>query len=366
MMRTWIVLLLSLQQAWAIPCSVPADISLFAFIVVGDAMVEAKRIDNGIYVGMIFEQILADNTIEVNGMSIIGDVQADNVHWNGGLKMGSGVNETSVNFEQYEYLAENVLTSSSENSTVLVYTSSGGKCWTNDDFVDPNTLVIFNTWEDICLSRSSDGLPFSPTVIAPFSMVQVEAGIGMVSGSIVARELVTTGANPIDYTTLEFVGEAFIGTLECRDFPSSSPSNAPSTMPSAIPSDVPSLTPSAIPSDAPSDTPSMQPSSFPSNMPSSIPSDAPSTVPSAIPSEVPSIAPSAIPSIAPSSIPSDAPSIAPSAQPSSMPSDIPSLIPSSAPSMIPSVVPSDLPSYTPSTSPSEANIFRRWIGAFPN
>lgn len=243
-------------------CAIPSTLSSYSFISSGDAEISAKSIDSGVAVGLIFQQILPEHTIDVNGMAYVRDMQADNVHWNGGLRIGNAV-DSAIDFQQFIFLAEMAVDHFTDNEMVFVFTTGGGTCWSNDDFggarVSPNTLVIFNTWQDVCLTQSSDGSTFVPTVIAPFSRVDVQQEIGAVNGTIVARDLVTTGTDPAQLTALEFRGgaNAFNGTIACRDTPG--PSSTPSS--SMMPSDQPSQAPSI--SDSPSTLPSVEPSNLP-------------------------------------------------------------------------------------------------------
>lgn len=402
-----------LPKAWSYPCALPNDIGNFSLIAEGDAKIEAESVTPGMYVGLVLQQVLLDNEMQVNGMSYIRDMQADNVHWNGGLRIGSTVAGV-LDFKHYEFLAENLEAYESASSRVFVLNDNGGGCWTNEDFGTPttpgNTLVVFNTWQDVCFFPSDDGSPFYPTILAPFSRVELDVGMGIVSGTIVAREIEVSGYNQEDFKNLTFHSIAYTGEVACRDtaapsltptvsaIPSDSPSSTPtislspsaipSDSPSNIPSDFPSLAPSAAPSFVPSDFPSFAPSAQPSTHPSSAPSgsyqpsDNPSSFPSLsivpsnslVPSDSPSSAPSSshIPSALPSSIPSDLPSRYPSQQPSdsqvpsmqpsnsptssAVPSDMPSLAPSESPSMLPSIMPSGslYPSALPSHMPSES------------
>ncbi|KAG7339299.1 alpha beta-propellor repeat-containing integrin [Nitzschia inconspicua] len=341
---------------WGYPCTLPEDMGSFAIIAETDVKIEAKSVFPGIYAGLVFQQLLPDNVMEVNGMSYIRDIQAENVHWNEGLRLGSAVSEM-IDFKHYEFLAENLEAYESEESQVVVFTDSGGGCWTNEDFGSPgpgHTLLVFNTWQDVCFYPSGDGSPFYPSVIAPFSRVELDARIGTINGTIVAREILMSGTELEKLKSFAFNTVAYEGALACRE--TSAPSSSP-TM-SAVPSDSPSSTPSISvhPSSIPSVFPSLVPSDFPSFVPSSEPSSEPSGAPSlsVVPSDMPSLQPSMSIEPSHSPLPSDSPSetpnlsLRPSDQPSSFPSDSPSTYPSQQPSI--SVEPSNMPSGSPSAS----------------
>jgi hypothetical protein len=312
---------------------------------------DAKSIQPGIYVGLILEQVLQNNLMQVNGFSYVRDNVADNVSWNSGLKEGRSV-QGVVDLEHFKFLAENLVDSDSEDGRVFVFNDNGGGCWNNEDFGEPgngDTLVIFNTWQPISFCKSSISSPFYPTIIAPFSQVRLDANMGTIKGTIVASELVVTGDVPQDYREFVFDAVAYNGTMECRDTP------APSAPPSMSPA------PSDVPSQAP--TNSSMPSVMPSDAPSLIPSDAPSLTPSSVPSVAPSAAPtlSAYPSVAPSDSPtlSSAPSALPtgSAMPSVVPTNMPSTVPSEKPSATPTLSPkpSTAPTRSPTKPPSTAS-----------
>ena len=53
-----------------------------------------------------------------------------------------------------------------------------------------NTLVVFNTADRVIIGADpSDGRPFSASILAPFSHVEIEADVGYVDGFIIAKSL---------------------------------------------------------------------------------------------------------------------------------------------------------------------------------
>jgi hypothetical protein len=74
-----------------------------------------------------------------------------------------------------------------------------------------NTIVFFNTCEDIIITKSSLDRQVGPSIVAPFVMVIVLGDAGYVDGFIVAKTLVTSGKNQLQIHGYNFPG----GTLAC-------------------------------------------------------------------------------------------------------------------------------------------------------
>ena len=94
-------------------------------------------------------------------------------------------------------------------------------CDTCSEEDDGKTVIVFNTQDNVILNRTSDGRGFGPSVIAPFSRVEVLGETGHVDGFIVAKSFVTTGS---EATSLRLHGDAYMGAWECpTDEPTSQP-----------------------------------------------------------------------------------------------------------------------------------------------
>jgi hypothetical protein len=72
--------------------------------------------------------------------------------------------------------------------------------------------VIFNTTETVILNRTEDGQGFKPSVIAPFSRVELHSDAVYMEGQIVAHTFATTGSNP---SALYIQGKSFVGNFTC-------------------------------------------------------------------------------------------------------------------------------------------------------
>ena len=83
--------------------------------------------------------------------------------------------------------------------------------WQGED--NGKTLVVFNTQDDVAVTKTRDGRQFGPSILAPFSRVTVKGEAGYVDGSIIAKSL---GGNPgRNAGSLQLHGDFFKGKLEC-------------------------------------------------------------------------------------------------------------------------------------------------------
>jgi hypothetical protein len=73
-----------------------------------------------------------------------------------------------------------------------------------------NTVVIFNTSQDVFITKTSDGRQFGPSIIAPFAKVSVSGEAGYVDGFVVAKTFETTGGSQ---GSLQLHGDTYSGPL---------------------------------------------------------------------------------------------------------------------------------------------------------
>jgi len=139
---------------------------------------------------------------------------------NGGFSMISGISDpqTGVIWGQYEWLAQNAVTSTSGAYKVVVVNYGG--TFNLYDFRSNGqgndggkTLVIFNTSSSIILDKTSDGRQFGASVIAPFAKVTVKGDAGYVDGFIIAKEYADSGGNR---GSLQLHGVGYDGPLTCK------------------------------------------------------------------------------------------------------------------------------------------------------
>jgi len=76
-----------------------------------------------------------------------------------------------------------------------------------------NTLAVFNTNDDICLTKTNDGRPFGPSILAPFSKVTL-VDAGFLDGVVIAKEF-TTVWDGLMGGEFQLHGDSYNGEIEC-------------------------------------------------------------------------------------------------------------------------------------------------------
>ena len=76
-------------------------------------------------------------------------------------------------------------------------------------------MVVFRTDEDITITKVNNENPqkWGGVILAPFSKVIVKGAVSHVDGLVVARELVTNGANQ---GGIQYHSSMYTGPMECR------------------------------------------------------------------------------------------------------------------------------------------------------
>jgi hypothetical protein len=88
-----------------------------------------------------------------------------------------------------------------------------------------NLVILFNTDETVILKGSADGQPFSASVIAPYSRVELDGSAVYLDGFVAADTFATTGDNA---GNLEIRGNIYGSDLYCG------PTEAPTWAPTAV------------------------------------------------------------------------------------------------------------------------------------
>jgi hypothetical protein len=122
-----------------------------------------------------------------------------------------------VSWSQYEWLSQNVKSSTSGTYKVLVFNYGG----TFDLYsIRPqglandygNSLIIFNTNQDVFITKTYDGRQFGSSILAPFSRVTIMDNAGFIDGFIIAKELQDSG---LFVGLLAINGYGYKGPLSC-------------------------------------------------------------------------------------------------------------------------------------------------------
>eukprot|EP00980_Cylindrotheca_fusiformis_P013275 scaffold3374_cov141-Cylindrotheca_fusiformis.AAC.6 len=178
------------------PCTLPEDTELFSAIAKEDASIAAHSIYTGLAIGGALSDPKSDMSKAVTGPSYLYSIDGNiNFNWNGGYEEGVSLDDV-IDFGRFEDLAR------SAQSSEHVFVMAHGGTFNLYDFVAGGqgydrgqTLVIFNTNEDVILTKTHDGRQFGPSVIAPFSHVELKGDAGFIDGTLVAKSIATTGGN---------------------------------------------------------------------------------------------------------------------------------------------------------------------------
>jgi len=163
-------------------------------------------------------------------VSISGKVYYHNLinkrmNFNGGKYQIDDLLDIEIDFQQYEWLARNIKSSNINGKKVVVKEtgndgSGRGGCYNLYDFRNGgqgedngNTLVVFNTDDDICLTKTNDGRQFGPSVLAPFSKVTL-VDAGFIDGIVIAKEFTTVSGGRTG-SELQLHGDAYKGEIQC-------------------------------------------------------------------------------------------------------------------------------------------------------
>jgi len=199
-------------------------------IVLGDMTSGAHNLYKKVAIGGSFINP-TNQHLTVNGKVYYGKNLAHKVNYNGGTQKINDLSEADVDWAHLEWLARNIKESNVNGKKVVVKTSAkpNGACYNLYDFNNGgqgydkgNTLVVFNTDDDLCFTKSHDGRQFGPSILAPFSKVTVKNNAGFVDGIVIAKEF-TTVADGSTGGQLQLHGDTYDGDIECIEAPAPSP-----------------------------------------------------------------------------------------------------------------------------------------------
>ena len=166
-------------------CKFPDGATKYSVITKEDASIAAHNIYSAVAIGGHLSNPQSQSSIVVKGSdkSYMKTLQSNpNINFQGGKQTGVDL-DTVIDFEQFEWLAQNAKNSNKNGKKVIVKTSGG--TFDMYDFVpggqgedNGNTLVIFNTSDKVILTKTHDGRQFGPSVIAPFSTVELKDQAG--------------------------------------------------------------------------------------------------------------------------------------------------------------------------------------------
>jgi len=195
----------------------------FSAITKKDMVVGAHSIYHKIVVGGKLKNPGNSNVV-VDGKVYYGKKWEGNFNFNKGIEKFDDWESINIDYEHFEWLAQNMKTSNKNGKKVVVKTTgkdgSRNGCYDLYDFRDGgqgydngNTLVVFNTSDDICLTKTTDGRQFGPSVLAPFSKVTLKDA-GFIDGAVVAKKFTTVVGSNVG-SELQLHGALYNGEIEC-------------------------------------------------------------------------------------------------------------------------------------------------------
>lgn len=166
----------------------------------------------------------SNSNVVIDGRVYYGKNWEGNFNFNKGSEKFDDWESIDIDYEHFEWLAQNMKNSDKNGKKVVVKTTgkdgSRNGCYDLYDFRNGgqgydngNTLVVFNTTDDICLTKTTDGRQFGPSVLAPFSKVTLKDA-GFIDGAVVAKKFTTVvGSNT--GSELQLHGALYNGAIEC-------------------------------------------------------------------------------------------------------------------------------------------------------
>jgi len=212
----------------------------------------AKNVYHSLAVGGKLKNPANSNIVVGGTVYHVGGYQGS-FNFNGGVEQVSDLAEIPVDYAHYEWLAKNLKNSNINGKKVIVKTTgkdgSRNGCYSTADFNgseaqgedNGNTLVVFNTSDDICLTKTAYGRQFGPSVLAPFSKVTLTDS-GFLDGVVIAKEFTTVKGSDKG-SEQQLHGDTYTGPLECIEAPE------PTGKPTAAPEPEPTKNPVAEPED---------------------------------------------------------------------------------------------------------------------
>lgn len=261
-----------LQQQKTEACPLPINTIQFSLITKQDARVAAHGIYKGMAIGGQLYDPFPRNSKTVDGKAYVGSLsKKEGYNFNKGIEKNVLLSNV-VDFAYFEWLAQNAQSNWYNGDYKVVVLTKGGTYNTynfrNGGQGEDNgkTLVIFNTNEKVTLTKTPDGRQFGPSVIAPFSTVDLSGNAGFVDGFIVAKSFVSSGGGKA--TQLQMHGDTYKGPIRCNAPRSTlTPTKAHTNLPTSSPTNPPTSSPTNPPTNLPTSSPTNSPTSSPFNPP---------------------------------------------------------------------------------------------------
>lgn len=90
-----------------------------------------------------------------------------------------------------------------------------GNNWQGND--NGKTLLVFKDAGTVCLTKTSSGRQFGPTVLAPFASVVIHDDVGFVDGTIIAKSVRSPNwKSAMESSQNQLHGDLYKGSIDCK------------------------------------------------------------------------------------------------------------------------------------------------------
>jgi len=205
-------------------CALPEDVLEYSLVTLFNATVAAHDIYGKMAIGDSLFDGSPQESSAVRGMVTYSGVATGNWRFNGGSRQ---VPKLPFDWGDFEWLARNAVSASHSRGFKVKVFTDGGSYNTYD--VNPGgqgedngkTLIIFNTWKPVFLTKTSDGRQFGPSVLAPFSTVTLSGNAGFIDGCVIAKRFgdslkYQVGGNGGQLQMHGSMGNCYYGPITCK------------------------------------------------------------------------------------------------------------------------------------------------------
>mmetsp|Transcript_111620 Transcript_111620/g.204737 ORF Transcript_111620/g.204737 Transcript_111620/m.204737 type:complete len:312 (+) Transcript_111620:1-936(+) len=205
-------------------CSLHEDLLEYSLVTLFNATVAAHDIYGKMAIGDSLFDGSPQESSAVRGMVTYSGVATGNWRFNGGSRQ---VPKLPFDWGDFEWLARNAVDASYMFGFKVKVFTDGGSYNTYD--VNPGgqgedngkTLMIFNTWKPVFLTKTSDGRQFGPSVLAPFSTVTLSGNAGFIDGCVIAKRFgdslkYQVGGNGGQLQMHGSMGNCYYGPITCK------------------------------------------------------------------------------------------------------------------------------------------------------
>jgi len=193
-------------------------------VVAGNAKVASHNNDGAFAIGGTLRDATPSQSKTVGGLSHVQQLaRPHRFTFSAGVQQGFAV--FPFRWEDLEYLAKTITPQAASGAYHTVHVVCRGGSFSISNLFPKgnahgrsgyNTLVVFNTVDEVTLQASPDGRQMFASILAPFSRLVIDRSVGFVDGVIVAKELFMDSKAG----SVQLHGRAYSGTMMCSASPS--------------------------------------------------------------------------------------------------------------------------------------------------